>query len=44
MGETKPIGLDVEEHNEWVQSLIDDVDFEPLKEFLEQLKEQEDSQ
>ncbi len=31
--------MDVDEHNEWVQSLIDDVEFEPLKRFLERLKE-----
>ena len=32
---------DVEEHNQWVQDLIDDVEWEPLKEFLERLKEPE---
>ena len=38
----KPVGLDPEKHNQWVQSLIDDVDSEPLKEFLERLKEPEE--
>lgn len=30
---------DKERHNAWVQSLQDDVEWGPLKEFLEQLKE-----
>lgn len=30
---------DRDRHNAWVQSLQDDVEFDPLIEFLEQLKE-----
>ena len=30
---------EVESHNQWVQDLIEEVDFEPLKELLEGLKE-----
>lgn len=34
-----PAIIDAINHNKWVQSLIDDVEFETLKQFLEQLKD-----
>lgn len=35
----KAIGLDVDRHNNWVEKLKEEVEFEPLKDFLDQLKE-----
>jgi len=32
---------DSQEHNDFIQGLQDDVEFQPLKDFLEQLKEGE---
>jgi hypothetical protein len=34
---------DRDKHNAFVQELIDDVDWEPLKQFLERLKESPDA-
>lgn len=38
-GKCRAIVNTKEKHNEWVQSLVDDVDTPALKQFLEQLKE-----
>jgi hypothetical protein len=37
--EQSPVGLDSERHNEWVESLKEGVEFKPLLNLIEQLKE-----
>ena len=37
--EVRLMGTDVERHNAWVDELKADVEFEPLREFLDRLKE-----
>lgn len=34
-----PVGLDIDAHNQWVEELQADIEFEPLRDFLELLKE-----
>ncbi len=33
-------GLDIEQHNAWIDEIKEDVDFLPLRDFLDCLKEQ----
>lgn len=39
--EAVPVGLDTKAHNEWVESLKADVEWKPLRDFLDRLKEPE---
>lgn len=34
-----PVGLDIDAHNAWVEELKQDIEWEPLREFLDRLKE-----